>query len=73
VDIEGLGALPGVVEAQRRGDAVVLTCSDSDGALRAFLDLYAGARDVEVQGARLEEAFLELTADPDRMPEEVLR
>ena len=60
---EELAALPGVTDAQRRGDAVVLTCQDSDRALRALLDRFEGAHDIEVRGAGLEEAFLELTAD----------
>ncbi len=55
--------LPGVSSADRRGDAVVLSCGDSDAALRAFLAEYDGARDIEVSGAALEDAFLALTAD----------
>ncbi len=58
-----LAALPGVVAVARRGDAVELRCADSDAALRALLTTYAGAHDVEVAGAGLEEAFLELTGD----------
>jgi ABC-2 type transport system ATP-binding protein len=37
-------------------------CTDSDTALRALLAAYPQARDVEVAGAGLEEAFIELTA-----------
>jgi ABC-2 type transport system ATP-binding protein len=62
-----LAALPGVVSADRRGDAVTLTCFDSDTALRAMLELFPEARDVEIAGAGLEEAFLELTrSDSER-------
>jgi ABC-2 type transport system ATP-binding protein len=61
--IDELAALPGVTSAERRGEAVVLRCSDSDSAIRALLQHYAGARDIEIAGAGLEEAFLELTAD----------
>jgi ABC-2 type transport system ATP-binding protein len=57
-----LAALPGVVSAERHGDAVLLSCSDSDAALRGLLGSFPGARDVEVRGGSLEEAFLELTA-----------
>jgi len=57
-----LGALPGVVSAERHGDAVLLSCSDSDAALRGLLGSFPGARDIEVRGGSLEEAFLELTA-----------
>jgi ABC-2 type transport system ATP-binding protein len=62
VDATMLGALPGVRDAQRHGDAVVLTCSDSDAALPALLRAFPAARDIEVTGGTLEEAFLELTA-----------
>ena len=54
--------LPGVVRAERRGEAVVLSCSDSDAAIRALLTRFANARDLEIHGADLEQAFLELTA-----------
>ncbi len=60
VDLAEVGALPGVTTAERRGDAVVLSCADSDAALRALLARYPVARDLEVRGAGLEEAFLEL-------------
>jgi hypothetical protein len=40
----------------------VLSCADADTALRALLLRYAGARDIEVRGGSLEEAFMELTA-----------
>jgi ABC-2 type transport system ATP-binding protein len=64
-DVEGaaLEALPGVVRVERRGAGVVLTCADSDGALRALLAAHPTAADIEVTGAGLDEAFLDLTAD----------
>jgi len=61
----GLGeleALPGVASAERHGDAVVLSCDDSDAAIRALLPTHPEARDLEIEGAGLEHAFLELTA-----------
>lgn len=58
-----LAKLPGVTSAERRGEAVVLSCSDSDHALRALLGGYPAARDVEVRGAGLEEAFLQLVGE----------
>ena len=61
--LDELTALPGVTRSERLGDAVVLTCTDSDAALRALLDRYPGASAIEVTGAGLEEAFLDLTAD----------
>ena len=60
-----LASLPGVTAADRRGEAVVLKCSDSDAAIRALLAAYPEARDIEIAGAGLEEAFVELTADGD--------
>jgi ABC-2 type transport system ATP-binding protein len=57
-----LRALPGVASVDRRGAAVTLRCSDSDAAIRALLTRFPEARDLEISGAGLEEAFLELTA-----------
>jgi len=62
VDVAALSALPGVRSAQRHGDAVLLSCANSDAALVALLAAFPGARDIEVTGGSLEEAFLELTA-----------
>jgi ABC-2 type transport system ATP-binding protein len=62
-----LAALPGVVSADRHGDGVTLSCSDSDTALRALLDRFPGARDIEVTSAGLEEAFLTLTGGDDKV------
>jgi len=56
-----LAALPGVTEVDLRGEAIVLICSDSDAALRALLDASPAVRDIEVTGAGLEEAFVQLT------------
>ena len=56
-----LASLPGVNGVERRGEAVVLVCSDSDAAIRALLAAYPQARDMEIAAAGLEEAFLELT------------
>jgi len=61
VNEQALAALPGVAGAERRGEAVVLRCSDSDAALRALLADFPAVRDIEIAGAGLEEAFLELT------------
>jgi ABC-2 type transport system ATP-binding protein len=58
-----LAALPGVSSATRHGASVALVCTDSDAALRALLTAYRAARDVEVVGAGLEEAFIELTRE----------
>jgi ABC-2 type transport system ATP-binding protein len=63
--LDGLEGLPGVSSAERHGEAVILRCADSDAAIRALLDRYPDARDIEITGAGLEEAFLELTEDHD--------
>ncbi|MGH3733199.1 MAG: ATP-binding cassette domain-containing protein [Acidimicrobiales bacterium] len=66
VEASSLVTLPGVASAEIRGEAFVLKTSDansSDTALRALLTQYPQARDVEVRGAGLEEAFLDLTGD----------
>jgi ABC-2 type transport system ATP-binding protein len=56
-----LEALEGVSGAERRGEAVVLVCGDSDAAIRALLAAHPQARDIEIRAAGLEEAFLALT------------
>jgi ABC-2 type transport system ATP-binding protein len=63
VDPQTLSALPGVASADRRGDAIVLSCPDSDAAIRALLAEHPQARDIEITGAGLEQAFLQLTGD----------
>jgi ABC-2 type transport system ATP-binding protein len=65
VDAAALESLPGVARAERRGEAVVLSCTDSDAAIRALLERFPDARDIEISGAGLEEAFLQLTGGPD--------
>jgi ABC-2 type transport system ATP-binding protein len=63
VDRDQLAALEGVAGAERHGDSVILRCSDSDQAIRALLAQYPAARDIEITGAALEDAFIELTSD----------
>jgi ABC-2 type transport system ATP-binding protein len=62
VDPDELARLPGVSGVERRGEAVTLLCSDSDVAIRALLASHPAARDIEIEAAGLEQAFLELTA-----------
>jgi ABC-2 type transport system ATP-binding protein len=61
-------ALPGVTAVERHGDVVQLSCSDSDVALRALLAGYAEARDLEVTGHALEDAFFALTQTDELVP-----
>jgi ABC-2 type transport system ATP-binding protein len=65
VDLAALQVMRGVTSVDRKGDAVTLNCSDSDATLRDLLAAFPQIRDIEVRGAGLEEAFLELTIDPD--------
>jgi ABC-2 type transport system ATP-binding protein len=65
VDPATLAGLPGVASAERHGDAVVLSCTDSDLSIRALLEQHPAAKDIEIVGGSLEEAFLELTGEPD--------
>jgi ABC-2 type transport system ATP-binding protein len=62
-DLARLAALPGVASADRRGDTVIISSAAPEAALRALLDQYPAARDLEVRGSGLEEAFLALTTD----------
>lgn len=59
---DGLETLPGVTSVERHGATVILVCADSDAAIRALLERHADVRDIEITGAGLEDAFLELTA-----------
>ncbi len=69
-DPDALAALPGASSAERHGDTVIVRCADSDRTIRALLERYPQIRDIEIAGGTLEEAFLELTGEPD-MPETV--
>jgi ABC-2 type transport system ATP-binding protein len=65
-----LELLDGVRTVELRGDAVVLACSDSDRAIRSLLSRYPSARDIEIAGAGLEQAFLMLTSGEQGQPTE---
>jgi ABC-2 type transport system ATP-binding protein len=47
---------------------VILSCADSDAAIRALLTAHPDARDIEITAAGLEQAFLALTADAPAEP-----
>ena len=68
-DLGELRALPGVTAAEVRGEVVTLTCTDADATLRALLPAHPEAHDIEVRGAGLEQAFLQLTDDEDHHDE----
>ena len=73
VRVDELALLPGVRKAELRGESIVLSCSDSDSAIRALLNSYPQARDILLSGAGLEEAFLALTGDHDEHETEPAR
>lgn len=60
-DVAALRALPGVIAVEQRGDAVLLTCTDSDVVARHLLT-GTNARDLEISSQNLEAAFVALTA-----------
>jgi ABC-2 type transport system ATP-binding protein len=60
-DLSMLSALEGVDAVEPRGASVLLDCSNSDAAIRALLREFPEARDIEITGAGLEQAFLALT------------
>ncbi len=72
VERDQLARLDGVAGADRHGDSVILRCSDSDRAIRALLQSYPAARDIEITGAALEDAFIELTRDDPAQSDDVL-
>ena len=59
--IDQLKALPGVLQAEVRGDTVLLQCTDSDAVARYLLTSTA-ARDLEIVAQNLEAAFVALTS-----------
>jgi ABC-2 type transport system ATP-binding protein len=63
-DPDRLRALPTVTAVEVRGGAVTIQAADSDAALRALLADQPAARDIEVTGADLEDAFVALTSEP---------
>jgi len=67
-DLAALARLPGVSSSDARGEAIVLRCTDSDTAVRALLQAYPAARDLEITGAGFEEAFMELTRGEGEEP-----
>ncbi|MDQ2837728.1 MAG: ABC transporter ATP-binding protein [Actinomycetota bacterium] len=52
----------GVSTVEIRGEAVVLACNDSDQAIRELLARYPAIKDIEIAGAGLEQAFMQLTS-----------
>jgi ABC-2 type transport system ATP-binding protein len=61
-NIEALRALPGVTHVEVRGEAVIVSCTDSDVVARHLLTATA-ARDLEISSMNLDAAFVALTGD----------
>ena len=45
-DLDSLRALPGAIEVERRGDAVIITAAEAETVLRGLLDAFPSAADV---------------------------
>jgi ABC-2 type transport system permease protein len=60
---ERMRGLATVTAVQVHGEAVTLRCTDPDSVLRTLVADFPAARDFEVTGLGLEEAFLALTGD----------
>jgi ABC-2 type transport system ATP-binding protein len=58
----GLDALPGVTDVEVHGAAALLRSADADETTRALFQTGLVIRDLEVKGADLEDAFLDLTS-----------
>jgi len=58
--------LAGVNSVELHGDAVILSCSDSDATVRELFANYPTVRNISVSGAGLEAAFVQLTGDRER-------
>ena len=66
VDPVVVARLTGVIRTEPAGPRLLVHAVDSDAALRVLLDECPGVRDIEVTSARLEDAFLALTAQEAR-------
>ncbi|MGY0486843.1 ATP-binding cassette domain-containing protein [Streptomyces sp. WG-D5] len=67
---DGLGLLPGVTAVEVRGDRARLRSTDSDGTVLA-LAAQGLVRNLEVQPASLDDAFMALTADDSALDDHV--
>src|SRR6476661_7170222 len=67
-DHQALARLDGVESVEVRGDTVLLHAKDTDAVAR-YLLTETDARDLEITARGIEEAFLTLTGDADRIDE----
>ncbi len=71
--LEQLQVLTGVSSVERHGESVALRCADSDAAIRGLIERFPAARDIEITGAGLEEAFVALTSDEQAAEPQAMR
>ncbi|MGX7677675.1 ABC transporter ATP-binding protein [Jatrophihabitans sp. DSM 45814] len=69
--ISELSQIEGVSSADLRGEAIVLSCTDSDAAIRELLARYPAVHDIEIASAGLEDAFVQLTSGLDGLDDAV--
>jgi ABC-2 type transport system ATP-binding protein len=62
LDAVAVAALPGVLKTEIVGSRLLVHATDSDAGLRSLLRAFPQARDIEVTSAKLEDAFLAITA-----------
>jgi ABC-2 type transport system ATP-binding protein len=63
--IAAIKAMPGVTGVKVDGDRVAVATTDSDAVIQRLFEGGLGLRDLEIQGAGLEEAFIALTSAAD--------
>ncbi|MEN1729045.1 MAG: ABC transporter ATP-binding protein, partial [Pseudomonadota bacterium] len=63
LDEARIRSLPGVQRVEKRDRRWAVLTADAPGTLRAWLQTDGALRDLDVRGADLETAFLNLTAD----------
>jgi ABC-2 type transport system ATP-binding protein len=61
IGIDQFAGLVGVTHTERKGTRVALQTEDSDATLRALLDLYPAASDIEIVSRNMDDAFMALT------------
>jgi ABC-2 type transport system ATP-binding protein len=63
--IAAIEVMPGVSGVEVEGDRVAVSTTDSDAVIQRLFEDGLGIRDLEIQGAGLEDAFIALTSAAD--------
>lgn len=66
IDADVVADWPGVIDARREGDALLIDSHAAEPIVRRLLDGDAGLHDLEIQRAGLADAFLEITRQPEQ-------